>query len=265
MRDRSPPLGRTVPRHARRRWRLRCAVAAALGVVAAEARASETVTPPPVPPAGIWIPTAGGEIRVLDKQKAESRVIPLKLGATATFETLSITLRACMVHAPGVPPDQAGFVEIVDRRAGEPGFKGWMLAHEPGLAMLESPVYAVRVGGCETATDAAIAAALPPPPPPEAAPASTDATPTDAAPQAAAPDQALSAPPAPDLEPGGNATPPPAAGDPDTPALSSPPSDDASAPPSSSGRPSGPDVQPPDPSPDPTSPHDPPPRQRRAG
>ncbi len=128
------------------------------------ARASSTVAPPVLPAPDTWIPTAGGTVRVLDKQKADSRAIPLKVGGTATFETLSITLRACDAHAPDVPQDSAAHLTVTDSRAGEPGFQGWMFASEPFAAMLQSPVYGLRVIGCDPPTPAAVAAAMPAPP-----------------------------------------------------------------------------------------------------
>ena len=107
------------------------------------------------------MPTGGGTVRVLDKQKAQSRELDLAVGQTVQFETLQIPLRACMVHPPLLPPDEAGFLQVTDSRESEPGFQGWMLSHEPAVAMMESPVYGVRVTGCRKPTDAAVAAAMP--------------------------------------------------------------------------------------------------------
>lgn len=204
---------------------------AALLAAATAAWAAETLAPPNLPSPDTWVPTAGGQIRILDKQKAQSRLLALKVGETVHVETLSITLRACMVRPPVLPPDAAGFLEISDSREGEPGFHGWMLAHEPGVAMLESPVYGIRVAGCEKPTDAAIAAAMPPPPAPKTDAASPpDATTRGGAPAAGGtPGGAPHAPPAPSVEPpmpsgqdlgGGDEAPPP-------PAPASPASPDA--------------------------------------
>ena len=181
--------------------------AAAMLMAASGARAAEPLAPPNLPPADTWVPTGGGAVRVLDKQKAQSRLLLVKLGQTVQFETLSITLRACVVHPPALPPDDAGFLDVTDSRESEPGFHGWMLSHEPGLAMLQSPVYGVRVTGCETPTDAAIAAVMPQGAPaptlapavPPGTPAATPGTDADAAavPLSPAPSQPLTAAPPP--------------------------------------------------------------------
>ncbi len=177
-------------------------------IAASAARAAEPLAAPNLPAADTWVPTGGGAIRVLDKQKAQSQLLQVKLGQTVRFETLSITLRACMVHPPVLPPDEAGFLEVTDSREGEPGFHGWMLSHESGLAMLESPVYGVRVTGCDTPTDEAIAAAMPQaasapalnpaPPAPGAAPNGTAPAPAAVAvPLSPEPSQPLTAAPPP--------------------------------------------------------------------
>ena len=171
----------------------------ATSLAAAATRAAEPVALPNLPPAQTWIATSGGQIRVLDKQKAQSHLLALKSGQTATFESLSLTLLACVVHPPSVAGDAAGFLQITDSREGEPGFRGWMLSHQPGLATLQSPVYGVRVVGCEKPTQVAIDAAVPPEPPPADAPPITgpsvvtpSTAPADLAPP---PGQDLNAPP----------------------------------------------------------------------
>ena len=153
-------------RRARAAWFCAAAIAFPSTLACSPANAATPLASPSLPAADTWVPTGGGSLRVLDKQKAQSQVLDLKVGQTAQFETLSITLRACVVHPPMVPPDAAGFVVVTDSRDGEPGFHGWMLSGEPGVATLESPVYGVRVSGCAPPTDAAVAAAMPQAAPP---------------------------------------------------------------------------------------------------
>ncbi len=196
-------------RGARRR-----SVTAALvsALVSTAAQASSVVAPPVLPAPGTWLPTDRGMVRVLDKQKAASQVIALKVGQTATFETLSITLDACDAHAPSVPSDSAGRLTVTDQRQGEPGYQGWMFANEPWVAMLQSPVYGVRVIGCGTPSAAAVAAAMPPPAPtPTAVPAAPTA-PAAPAPGPRPPSD-LSAPPGTPLGTDNDAVPPPPAPD----------------------------------------------------
>ncbi len=161
------------------------------------AQAAENVQPPDIPPADVWVKTGGGQIRVLDKQKAQSRLLTLKTGEKANFETLTLTMLACVVRAPGLPENAAGFLEVSDSRNGEPGFRGWMIEREPGLATLQSPVYGVRVVACDKPTPEAIAEALPPKPPPASEPPPDVTTP--APPDPAKPDADLAPPPGQDL------------------------------------------------------------------
>ena len=186
------------------------APAALLLAMSGPALASTILAAPVLPPPATWIPTAGGTIRVLDKQKAASQVMVLKVGETAHFETLSVTLDACDAHAPSVPADAAGRVTIADSRTGEPGYRGWMFRNEPWVAMLQSPVYGVRVVGCDKPTAEVVAAAMPPPPPPPPPPTTAPST-TSPPPAAPAPPTDLQAPPGQPLgDP--DAVPPPAPG-----------------------------------------------------
>ena len=179
-----------------------------------QAMASSILASPVLPAPGTWIPTAGGTVRVLDKQKAASQVMVLKVGETARFETLSVTLEACDAHAPSVPADAAGRVTVADSRDGEPGYQGWMFANEPWVAMLQSPVYGVRVVGCDRPTPEAVAAATPAPLPPPTTPvAPVSAFPSDASPSEASPPPSdLQAPPGQPLEPPDAGAPAPASG-----------------------------------------------------
>ena len=161
--------------------------------MASSASAAEIVAPPDLPSADVWVRTDGGSIRVLDKQKAQSQLLTLKAGETATFESLSLTLLACVSRPPDVPQNAAAFLQVTDNRPGEPGFRGWMFSGQPGLATLESPVYAVRVVGCVKPTDAQLAQAVPPKPA-APAPASTPASALSPAP-ASAPASAPAVPP----------------------------------------------------------------------
>ena len=62
-----------------------------------------------------------------------------------------------LAHHPGAglrhPPARsaagfAAFLTITDSHADAPGFRGWMLANNPSLSMLQHPIYDVRVVGC---------------------------------------------------------------------------------------------------------------------
>lgn len=109
----------------------------------------EEVAPPtPSLPQG-WVAAGAAELSVLDKIDAVSRPVTVRVGQSAQVGSLTIAVQACDVRPPDQPPDATAFLVITDSHADEPGFRGWMLANEPWLSMLESPVYDVRLVGCQ--------------------------------------------------------------------------------------------------------------------
>ena len=116
-------------------------------------------TPTPTPPAttpsqpgtaipGDWQARGTTELVALDKVTARSSPLTAKTGETVRFGTLAITVRACAVRPPDQPADATTFLEITDRGGTTPIFRGWMFAASPSLAVLEHPVYDIRVIGC---------------------------------------------------------------------------------------------------------------------
>ncbi len=114
------------------------------------ARAAETVAPPHLPDPDTWLPRQTAELRVLDKVAAQATPLVLAVGQGAGFHSLTVTVRACAVRPPELPPDSAAFLDIVDSHEGEPGFHGWMFSGEPQIAMLENPLYDVHLLSCRT-------------------------------------------------------------------------------------------------------------------
>ncbi len=102
----------------------------------------------PAAPAPLWLPRETALLQVLDKINARSLDLAVKVGETVPFEHLAITVRACFVRPPTLAEDAAADLRIVDSRPDAPGFAGWMFAAEPSLAMLQHPLYDVRVRGC---------------------------------------------------------------------------------------------------------------------
>jgi hypothetical protein len=108
---------------------------------------------PPEPPRPVpftWVPQGTALLQVLDKVNAQNAVLTVKVGQQATFGSLSIEVAACSVHPPDQPPDSAAYLAITDSHADAPGFRGWMLANNPSVSMLQHPIYDVRVVGCRT-------------------------------------------------------------------------------------------------------------------
>ena len=115
------------------------------------ARAAQTVAPPVLPDPGTWVARPVAELRVLDKVGAQATPLVLTVGQGSTVHSLTVTLRACAVRPPELPPDSAAFLDIVDSHEGQPGFHGWMFAGEPQVAMLENPLYDVQLLSCRGA------------------------------------------------------------------------------------------------------------------
>ncbi|MEO9189857.1 MAG: DUF2155 domain-containing protein [Acetobacteraceae bacterium] len=105
--------------------------------------------PAPVTPAPEWVPQRNAVLEVLDKVDAVSRDYTVAVGQSVTVGSLTIAVQACQAHPPDRPADAAAYLAITDSHPDEPGFKGWMLAAEPWVAMLQSPLYDVRVLRCQ--------------------------------------------------------------------------------------------------------------------
>jgi hypothetical protein len=129
---------------------------AALAVLAVLLGAADPAPPPadqaPPDPAPSW-PNAWdkrgvAEVAALDKLSAQPTKLAIRAGESAPFHTLTIAVRACMVHPPDQPADATAWLDVTDSQPDGPEFHGWMLANEPQLAILRSPLYDVRLLGC---------------------------------------------------------------------------------------------------------------------
>ena len=95
-----------------------------------------------------WLPQTSAQLQVLDKVNAQNALLTVKVGQAAQFGSLTIQVQACQIHPPDQPQDSAAYLTITDSHADAPGFRGWMLANNPSLSMLQHPIYDVRVVGC---------------------------------------------------------------------------------------------------------------------
>ena len=99
-------------------------------------------------PGADWLPRGGVELQALDKVTARGTVLTGRIGQAMTFGSLSITATSCVVRPPDQPADAAAFVVITDSHPNGAGFRGWLLAGEPSVAMFEHPLYDIRLNGC---------------------------------------------------------------------------------------------------------------------
>ena len=107
---------------------------------AAPAPAIKTIVAP--------VPATTAKIQALDKVNAQTTNLTVKVGQTATFESMTIAVKACVVRPPDQPADAAAFLQVTDNHPDAPGFTGWMLANEPAVSMMQSPIYDLRITGC---------------------------------------------------------------------------------------------------------------------
>jgi hypothetical protein len=108
---------------------------------------------PATPPASadrpnIWVPAGSAKLVALDKVNAQATELTVTVGQSATFGSLTITVKACSVRPPDQPADAAAYLHITDSHVDAPGFDGWMLRDEPSVSMMQHPIYDLRVAGC---------------------------------------------------------------------------------------------------------------------
>jgi hypothetical protein len=102
----------------------------------------------PAPAANVWVPAGAAKLQALDKVTAQNATLTIKVGQSATFGSLTITVKACRVRPRDQAADAAAFLDVTDGHPDSPGFDGWMLEAEPAASMMQNPVYDLRVVGC---------------------------------------------------------------------------------------------------------------------
>jgi hypothetical protein len=118
---------------------------------AALAPAAPAVPGPDMTPlsrSNAWLPAGTARLQALDKVNAQATALTVKVGQTASFGSLTIAVKACVVRPPDQPADAAAYLDVTDRNPDSPPFNGWLLSHEPSASMMEHPIYDIRVSGC---------------------------------------------------------------------------------------------------------------------
>ncbi|MCH4091426.1 DUF2155 domain-containing protein [Acetobacter sp.] len=118
-------------------------------VLSGAAVAAEPLAPPAMYPRNTWQGKSTAVVRVLNRLDSRVETVKIPVGETSHYETLEIGVTRCLQHAPTARQDAAAWLDIQDRRAEGATFHGWMLAAEPSLGILESPIYDVHVVTCE--------------------------------------------------------------------------------------------------------------------
>jgi hypothetical protein len=117
----------------------------------ADPLASPAPPSPPVPAAPqprLWLTRGTAVLQALDKVNAQTASLTVPVGQSATYGSLTIAVKGCVVRPADQPQDAAAFLDITDSRPEQPGFSGWVLRSAPSISMLQHPIYDVRVVGC---------------------------------------------------------------------------------------------------------------------
>jgi hypothetical protein len=107
--------------------------------------------PPPASAAdwpNVWIPATAAKLQALDKVDAQASDLTIKVGQSAKFGSLTITVKSCMVRPTGQPSDAAAYLNVTDSHPDTASFDGWLLRDEPSVSMMQSAIYDLRVTGC---------------------------------------------------------------------------------------------------------------------
>ena len=127
---------------------MRLAAAIVLAIGMAMPAAAQLSPGPPGGAAVVWLPRRSADLQVLDKVNARHSVLAVAVGKEARYGTLTIGVASCVVRPANQPADAAAFLTVTDSNNEGVAFKGWMVAGQPALSMLQHPVFDVRVVGC---------------------------------------------------------------------------------------------------------------------
>jgi hypothetical protein len=111
--------------------------------------AASPMTPPTiVDRPNVWVPATVVKLSALDKVNAQATDLTINVGQSATFGSLTISVKACVIRPPDQPVDAAAYLDVTDSHPDSSGFSGWMLEAEPSVSMMQHPIYDLRVTGC---------------------------------------------------------------------------------------------------------------------
>jgi hypothetical protein len=129
--------------------------------VAGSAIANPAVPPAPEPPASStepavaaptqWLPGHQAQLTVLDKIYGSASTVSATVGTPFTVRFLTVTVLACLVRPPTLPPDAAAFLQVTDSHAAPgsaPEFRGWVFKAEPALSGMHDPATDISVDSC---------------------------------------------------------------------------------------------------------------------
>lgn len=98
-------------------------------------------------PTGV-VRAGGALLRGLDKVTGQTRDFDLAEGDSARLGLITIVLGECRYPADDPASNAYAWITILDDRAAEPVFRGWMIAAAPALSALDHARYDVWVIRC---------------------------------------------------------------------------------------------------------------------
>ena len=101
-----------------------------------------------------WLEGDTAKLQALDKITARISTLSAPIGTQISFGTLGLTVQRCAFHPPEEPPEDAAFLEVVDRgydpsQAPKLVFSCWMFSSSPAVSALEHPVYDITLLSCK--------------------------------------------------------------------------------------------------------------------
>jgi hypothetical protein len=95
----------------------------------------------------------GAVLRTLDRVSGDVIDVEMAVGQTMAYGPLQVTLHECRYPEANRSGDAFGLLQVVDARAMEELFAGWMVASSPALNALEHRRYDVWLLRCVTTAD----------------------------------------------------------------------------------------------------------------
>ena len=101
-----------------------------------------------------WIEGETATLQALDKITARISTLIAPINQPVAFGTLSVTVHRCAYHPPEETPEDAAFLEIMDKghdqtQPPKPVFAGWVFSSSPAVSAMEHPVYDITLLSCK--------------------------------------------------------------------------------------------------------------------
>lgn len=117
-------------------------------------------------PAVTWQGRGAAVLRVLNRVDSRIELLTIPVDGEGRYGSLHIALHRCVDRPPTLPGDAAIQATMTDDSDPAVKFDGWMMAAEPALAVLQSPLYQVSVVSCGGDVRAPLVGPLPAAPQP---------------------------------------------------------------------------------------------------